>query len=81
MEINKYQDVVLVTLNSLMGIQKDLSEKENIVLPTENWVNAAKEEMKSVLKEGFHGKIPPWIAKMVHFFERMYRSEMASKLR
>lgn len=77
-EINKYQDVVLKSLDVLISIQKELEGRDKDVTFNSNWLDSAKEEMRNLLKGTFQGKIPPWIDKMLHYFLKLHFKRIAS---
>lgn len=43
MEINKYQEIVLQSLNGLIAAQKELIERDKLTEPNRKWIDSAKE--------------------------------------
>jgi len=71
-EIRNYKEIALNALSYLTAI-KDQFTRDSLLMPNNAWMNSAKEEMLSILKESFQGKIPPWISKMLSAFWSHYQ--------
>jgi hypothetical protein len=67
-----YQDVALNALKSLSSLKTYFS-RDSVIIPNNNWIEEAREEMQAMLKQNFNGKIPPWIEKMFSLFWTFHR--------